>query len=141
MPNNNVPLEFSDLFESEPEENEPTDYFEKFVADAQLGAVLGGEQHVIGLEKEIAPITSRAAAIYKTIAKKAATASQVKTNSSAPTLEKRFSPDPRAGYRQFFKDHCANGKTAEQVLDSWLAEFPTANPDCVKLMRSVASEF
>jgi hypothetical protein len=66
------PLEFEELFSVEPDENEPTQFFEKFVADAELGAVLGGEQHVIALEKEIAVIDKRAEGIYKGIAKKAA---------------------------------------------------------------------
>jgi len=127
---------YGEKIEADDERN--CDFVGQMFKDAALAQALGGEQHVIGLQKESAVINRRAQQIYQQLAAAAAKAERV---TDPHRLEKRFSPEPKAGYRQFFKDNLAKGKTATEILDGWCREFPTANPDCIKLMREVCAEF
>ena len=77
---------------------------------------------------------------YKKIAATVIPAEPQVTN-DPNVLRKRWTVDEKAGYREFFKTHIAKGKTPQAILDGWLAEFPTANPDCVRLMKAVCAEF
>lgn len=85
---NGAALEFEDLFSVEPTEDEPTCYFDKFFADAEL-ASLG--INVAKLERETQSIDERATGIYRKIA--ATAAPKTKTAASlaknAPTTSKK----------------------------------------------------
>jgi hypothetical protein len=83
-----------------------------------------------------APLVKR----YQEIAKAAAEEKPITVRDPA-ILEKRASMDEKSGYRQWFSDGLAKGKTAAAMIAEWTQEFPHANPDVVRLLREVAGEF
>lgn len=142
MRNRNIDLEFGSeiLGESLADEHlvtddEPTnDTFDKVFQDTQFSI------NRAALTAETQEFHKRLSDHYKKLAQDAEAATPKVTDDST-LLRKRWSVDERAGYRQFFKDGIAKGKSAQTILDGWLEEFPTANPDCIKLMQAVCAEF
>jgi hypothetical protein len=116
---------------------------DKLFAEAELGSLLGpgrsGPQHAHNLAVELAPLHSRVAAHYKKLADAAKVPATPAVAAGGNKLEKRS--DPKNIYREFFTTGIAAGKTAPQVLDAWLSEFPFAAPDVRKLMREACAEF
>jgi hypothetical protein len=126
--------------------DEAPDAFSKFLDTAALAGSIGrnGHQHAHNFAIETQELDERASAIYKARAKAAlqkTAATEWEENLDAGgELHKRHSGEG-AGYREYFRSHIALGKTAAEVLDGWLSEFPHPNPDVEKLMREVAAEF
>jgi hypothetical protein len=122
---------------------EKTDALAKWFEETTLGAALGrdGHRHAHNLAVESAPLNASVAARYKKIAEAARVKQPAAAGDDPHRLQKRFSADEKAGYRQFFKEHLEKGKTAAEILNGWLAEFPHHHPDIGKLMREVAAEF
>jgi len=120
---------------------EKADEWNAFLQDAQLAGATGlgasAAQHVANFREETRSLDEQFAAHYKKIAD-AAKRKPAPANDPA-RLEKRF--DEKAGYRQFFRDRLAKGKTPTEILDGYLAEFPHANPDVIALLWAVATEF
>ena len=107
---------------------------------ANLGRSAG--QHLANFRAESAPRDAAFAGHYRKIAADAEKSNPPAAAGTPHKLEKRFSsPDSKAPYREFFKTGIEAGKTAVQVLDGWLREFPHHNPDVEKLLREVAAEF
>jgi hypothetical protein len=148
----NVPLSFqeivcggandqpflSDLPGDTEESADVPDPITKFIAAAELATVAGGRASFGKFTAETAVIDARTEQIYKSIA---ADAEKKIAGDDPQRLAKRFSLDPKAGYRQFFKERLAKGKSATEILENWFAEFPHRNPDVETLMREVAGEF
>lgn len=134
-------LEFEDLFATgvEAEVADESDFLKKCSADA-LHEASGGD--AAKLDAETKNIDARTARIYKKIAASAEQSAETKKPANEPsTLEKRFSVDPRAGYREYFREKIGLGKSASQILNDWLTEFPHRNPDVESMLRGVAAEF
>jgi hypothetical protein len=142
----NVPLELAEIA-GEPVEADVPDEFSKFLETAAVAGAYGGRPgtgfaHIEALREETAQLDKSVASRYKAIAEKVTKKLVASAGGDDPhKLEKRFSPDEKAGYRQFFKEHLEKGKTAAEILNGWLVEFPHHHPDIGKLMREVAAEF
>jgi hypothetical protein len=111
--------------------NDEADVLDGFLAEASLrGAGIDADK----IAKEISPIDQRAAGIYTKIAKASEKTEPSPVSPANASLAKR---DPSAGYRQFYKDGLALGKSAEQTLNEWLAENPDHNPHVEEALRQV----
>ena len=132
----NIDPTICDVYDRESDEalvNQNEDKFLKVLADCEFG--IDAE----AIAEETAGVHRQIETHYRKLAEAVVPVETV-TNDPA-VLRKRWSVDERSGYREYFKTHIAKGKTPQAILDGWLAEFPTANPDCAALMRAVAAEF
>lgn len=140
--NGNIDLEVADFFPVEAdqhllsEESAGEDALTKFLSDWKYG--IDSEE----LASSLAHVHQRIDSHYTKLAQDAEAATpKVTAPADTTILQKRWNVDPKAGYRQYFRDRLAKGISAESTLQSWLEQFPHANPDCTALMVEVSKEF
>lgn len=113
---------------------EPDDPFRKFLENAQLAGELGrnGWHHVARLAEETQDIDARASQIML----KAHAATDAMDEEIVPTSTRLAKSDHHEWIHSRMKRF---GKSADEIVSDWCAEFPNRRPEIESELRSVAA--
>jgi hypothetical protein len=139
-----ITLELKHIFENAQDdpltlESEAPDAFEKFCADAELAAALGGRsghQHVSNFRTETSQLDKDLAAHYRQLASEAE-----KKSAPAPAsdeLRKRFGGSEKTIFRKFFAEQRAMGVSVSAILDRFTDD---ARREFAGILQELCEEF